>query len=120
MYHWILSHEAWIRNVSSALVTIGSIVLAFRVKELITLIANVLNSHEQALREIKDLSENPQWDNTGRISTTVGDGLNDGMAVAIEKFNAKKGAILLYLGFGCLALGGAFNLGIGLLKECLA
>ncbi|WP_369015382.1 hypothetical protein QPJ97_17530 [Klebsiella quasipneumoniae] len=115
MFDWLIANEDLVKIIGSALITLGSIVLAFRVKTLIVLIADVLNAHEKALGEIKDISENPKWDNAGRLSAAVDAGLNNGMAVAIDRFNARKGAVLLVIGFGSLALGGGLNFAIGIL-----
>jgi len=117
MLNWIITNEVSVKIFASALLTFGSIVLAMRVKVLIGLIADVLNAHERALGEIKEISENPRWDNAGRISAAVDDGLRNGMAVAIDKFNARKGAAFLVAGFGSLALGGGLNLAIGILMK---
>lgn len=115
MFNWMVAHEGAVKIIASVLLTFGSIVLAIRVKSLIGLIADVLNAHEKAICEIKGISENPKWNNTGRLSTSVDAGLKNGMAVAIERFNARKGAVLLVVGFGSLALGGGLNFAIGLL-----
>jgi|GEM_PF-5074346 len=115
MLNWIIANEDLVKIIASALITFGSIVLSFRVKTLIALIADVLNAHEKALSEIKDISEKLKWDNAGRLSATVDAGLKNGMAVAIDKFNAGKGAVLLVIGFGSLALGGGLNFAIGIL-----
>lgn len=114
MFDWLIANEDLVKIIGSALITLGSIVLAFRVT-LIVLIADVLNAHEKALGEIKDISENPKWDNAGRLSAAVDAGLKNGMAVAIDRFNARKGAVLLVIGFGSLALGGGLNFAIGIL-----
>jgi len=115
MYNWIIVNKDLIDIVASALSAFGSIVLAFRVKSLIGLIADVLNAHEKALREIKEISEKPKWNNAGRLSAAVDSGLKNGMVVAIDRFNAKKGAVLLVVGFSSLALGGGLNFAIGIL-----
>ncbi|MCL6366203.1 hypothetical protein EXT60_18400 [Pectobacterium carotovorum subsp. carotovorum] len=117
MLNWIISNEGTVKIFASALLTLGSIVLAIRVKVLIGIIADVLNAHEIALREIKDISENPRWNNAGRISAAVDDGLKNGMSVAIDKFNARKGVAFLVAGFGSLALGGGINFAIGILMK---
>ncbi|HDC4405423.1 hypothetical protein RMR26_23200 [Enterobacter cloacae] len=117
MFIWMVAHGDLIKIIASGLLTFGSVVLAFRVKSLIALIGDVLNAHEKALCEIKDISESPKWDNAGRLSASVDDGLTNGMAVTIDRFNAKKGAVLLVIGFGSLALGGSLNFAIGILMK---
>ncbi len=117
MFTWMIAHEGLVKIIASALSTFGSIVLAFRVKSLIVLIADVLNAHEKALGEIKEISETPKWGNAGRLSATVDAGLKNGMVVAIDRFNARKGAALLVVGFGSLALGGGLNFAIGILMN---
>lgn len=117
MFDWMIAHEELVKIIASALLTFGSIVLAFRVKTLIGLIADVLNAHEQALGEINEICAKPKWDNAGRLSEVVDAGLRNGMAVAINKFNARKGAALLVVGFGSLALGGGLNFAIGILMK---
>lgn len=117
MFIWMIANEGLVKIIASALLTFGSIVLALRVKSLIGLIADVLNAHEKALSEIKEISENPKWNNAGRLSAAVDAGLKNGMAVAIDRFNARKGAALLVVGFGSLALGGGLNFAIGILMN---
>ena len=117
MFNWMVVHEESVKIFASALLTVGSIVLAIRVKNLISLIADVLNAHEKAIGEIKEISENPKWDNSRRFSAAVDAGLKNGMVVAIERFNSRKGAALLVIGFGSLALGGGLNFALGILTK---
>lgn len=112
--NWIVTYENYLKIASALLATSGTIILALRVKSLLELIRDVLNSHEMALVEIKDISENPKWNNAGRISAAVDTGLKNGMAVAIDKFHKKKGFYFLLVGFGTIILGSFLNLCLGL------
>ncbi|HHH1143901.1 hypothetical protein [Yersinia enterocolitica] len=60
MFSWIVANESGIKILASVMVTMSSVILAFRIKALIGLIADVLNAHEDALKEIRDISENPK------------------------------------------------------------